>query len=283
MNAMIFIIVNSTKDTAKNGKPYAKLQLRDSQKTIYLTVWDCFDNPQRGQIVKVLNYKDNDGFLSATRQQVEIYDDAESPLQEFLPKPPTQAEWNTLCEMISVNTNMQHGSDFYSIAVGCYKPFSKSTAARSNHHAFIGGLAKHTYEMLKMTYALISNKALPYHVDTDVVFFSILFHDFGKIDEYETKDFSYKPAMFMQGHPYLSAHYMRTLVGSKVTPGRLQAIEHCILAHHMFKEWGSPVTPCNQEALLVATVDMLSGHGTQLAESPDLAPFNTTKVIHVKP
>ena len=43
--------------------------------------------------------------------------------------------------------------------------------------------------------------------------------------------------------------------------------QHAVLAHHELLEYGSPVKPSTVEAEILAMLDRLSGHGTQIADN----------------
>lgn len=61
------------------------------------------------------------------------------------------------------------------------------------------------------------------------------------------------------GHIYISAHTLQnTLENAGIDKKEISRIVHCVLAHHGEKEYGSPVVPCMQEAVIVTLLDNLS-------------------------
>jgi 3'-5' exoribonuclease len=141
--------------------------------------------------------------------------------------------------------------------------------------------------------------------NTDILIAACLYHDFMKVREYELRTFTalqnaferevkktrmlYNPAVQhlepvtawvkdetrvrMFGH---HAHVVDsaiefTVAARKhgVTEDVIEAVQHCILAHHGRREWGSPVEPQTIEALILSQADMLS---SRFGATKDKAP-----------
>lgn len=127
------------------------------------------------------------------------------------------------------------------------------------HHGGIGGLARHTYEVLH--YALAAAKPLP-SVYWAALAVGAVWHDFGKIEEYEQQPES---LLFIRRTPHLSHICHGLMMWREMTgdlylqePPLFEAVAHIIASHHGRKEWGSPVEPLTIEALLVHQADMVS-------------------------
>ena len=127
------------------------------------------------------------------------------------------------------------------------------------HHGEVGGLARHTYEVLR--YAVAAAKPLS-SVNLAALMIGAVWHDFGKIEEYEQQ---HEPTLFTRRTPQLS-HICHGLMMWRENTGDLylqdpplfEAVAHIIASHHGRKEWGSPVEPQTIEALLVHQADMVS-------------------------
>ena len=50
----------------------------------------------------------------------------------------------------------------------------------------------------------------------------------------------------------------------------VERIVHIVLSHHGMKEWGSPVLPCSQEAMLVHMLDNLSAKSDTIENSAEM-------------
>lgn len=166
--------------------------------------------------------------------------------------------------------------------------FSDKTAAYGKHHNFLGGLFVHTFEMLDIlwdTYVMhperceqflsISKKQAlkksgePFNPDTinfGVTATAILYHDWGKLDEYdhaagadEKGHWGTMYPMLSHGHIVLSfSEFRQDARKWHVDKFTAEAVEHCILAHHSKLDWGSPVKPVTLEAHLVCNCDLIS-------------------------
>jgi 3'-5' exoribonuclease len=105
-------------------------------------------------------------------------------------------------------------------------------------------------------------------VNRDVLITAALWHDYCKIYEYTEPlgngvwDYSTDNYRNRIGHIAGSvlAFYQRAEAGcNNIKQPVLDAIAHCILAHHgPVREWGSPVAPQTLEALILHQADMLS-------------------------
>ena len=132
--------------------------------------------------------------------------------------------------------------------------FTKSQAAVTHHHAYAGGLLKHTATM-----ARIAIKVAPEYngLNLELLLIGVLLHDIGKIKEIQNGIFSQDGVM--EGHIFMSAmiaeKFMDKIDG--FPSDMRQAITHMILSHHGKKEWGSPVEPATQEAKLLHLIDMM--------------------------
>lgn len=153
-------------------------------------------------------------------------------------------------------------------------------AAVAKHHAYWGGLMKHTYQVLR--FALDSVAHVP-NADRLVIAVAAVWHDYGKLWDYiigyidrykkELGDVSYTQMANYVGHLSLSAmHFINhfkeerlatnmmlvTKDGKRLGPDWALKVHHAIIAHHGRKEWGSPREPQTLEALAVHHADMMS-------------------------
>jgi 3'-5' exoribonuclease len=119
------------------------------------------------------------------------------------------------------------------------------------HHAYEGGLVKHTYEVMCIAYDMAETTGA---VKT-IVMEAAAWHDVGKVRCYAPlSDGTWiKTGVYHQvGHVIESHHMYLELEGNNL------AVEHAILAHHGRREWRSPVEPQTLEAWVVHWADMSS-------------------------
>ncbi|MDR3685272.1 MAG: HD domain-containing protein [Geothrix sp.] len=137
--------------------------------------------------------------------------------------------------------------------------FALAPAAKSMHHAHLGGLLEHTLSVMSM-----AERACGHYRDLnrDLVLAGVLLHDVGKTAELSyQRSFGYTDAGNLLGHIALEAQWISQAVGKiPAFPEELRLqILHIVLSHHGHLEFGSPVLPKTPEALLVHYLDDLDG------------------------
>lgn len=270
--AKVRLLIGAVSESVtKTNKPFCKLDLIDTDFShISVNVWDSTAKSFPLHHVFEAQLKCNEQGLSTSLKEVKVSPIIDTDvLSKVIPRSPSALNWALQVSNCIKRCTPQEQDIVNKLASQLYPVYSQSTAAKSNHHNFKGGLALHTYEMLQM-YSSIQ-EALPFSTDPFVVTVSILYHDWGKTQEYTVGDsIDYTPAITLQGHPFLSAEHVKQALSSFGIPSStVQHIQHCILAHHGRLEWGSPVVPATQEAFLVHHLDMLSGHGTTYKQTPN--------------
>jgi len=130
-------------------------------------------------------------------------------------------------------------------------------AAKSLHHAWLGGLLEHVLTLVRVCRATV-----PFYpeVDADLLVTGAILHDIGKIKELAWKSsFSYTLEGQMIGHISIAQGMLREkLIGLEPFPAKLRVlVEHMILSHHGKYEFGSPKLPMTPEAILLSALDDL--------------------------
>ena len=268
-----YIVLTRTNAVAKNGSPYVTLKVANLQENFTIMVWDVGPTlpPHVGQIVKFSNIQDQQGRKSARATELycgEMPLDSH-PLYNILPRPVSREKWDeSVNNLLGFCTDEALKAIITKFADILYKPYSQWPAATSVHHAFKGGLLNHTYQMLHLLEGMYP--VLPYKIKIERCILAILFHDYGKVYEY-TKEGEATEDMFLMGHIYISAHKLHNeLEAAGIDNEELKRIIHCVLAHHSQREFGSPVVPCSQEAIIVSFVDNLSAKTTTIDENGNM-------------
>ncbi len=136
--------------------------------------------------------------------------------------------------------------------------FKICPAAKTVHHAFLGGLLTHTHQLIRIINSLIP---LYQNLDRDLLIFGAVFHDFGKIFElsYQNGVFSYTDEGKLVGHIAIGIALVdRKIQGIAGFPPSLEwQLKHLLLSHHGHLEYGSPKRPATLEAELLHSVDDL--------------------------
>ncbi|MDD3582079.1 MAG: HD domain-containing protein [Desulfobacca sp.] len=135
--------------------------------------------------------------------------------------------------------------------------FKVCPAARLYHHAYLGGLLEHTWFLARMA---VQATAVYTHLNRSLVVAGVILHDLGKIQEItnpQAPDYSISGQLL--GHIILGVEMVRDEARAQnfPDPNLLLQLEHIIVAHHGYQEYGSPVLPKTREALLVYFLDDL--------------------------
>jgi len=135
------------------------------------------------------------------------------------------------------------------------KAFRMSSAAKTVHHGFVGGLLEHTLSVTKLCEYYCA--AYPV-LKRDLLITAAICHDIGK-----TKEISLFPENDYTDDGQLLGHIVMgtEMIGQKARtipgfPPVLEAeLKHCILAHHGEYEYGSPKKPAIIEAAALNLAD----------------------------
>ncbi len=131
--------------------------------------------------------------------------------------------------------------------------FFKYPAAKSIHHAFIGGLAEHTLNMLRLSEKFIDMYAL----DRDLLWMGIILHDYSKINELECYGLNYTVEGNLIGHLVMTVEEITRIcvrLGIKEDMS-IMVLKHLIISHHGKLEYGAAKEPMTKEAYILSQLD----------------------------
>lgn len=138
------------------------------------------------------------------------------------------------------------------------KEFYEFPAAKSNHHAFEGGLAYHETTMLKLAEKIVD--VYP-ELNASLMFAGILLHDMAKTLEFtgfENTTYTLKGNLI--GHIVLIDEEISKAVielGIDEDSEDVLLLRHVVLSHHGQLDYGSPVRPQVMEAEMIHQIDMI--------------------------
>lgn len=143
------------------------------------------------------------------------------------------------------------------------KQFLEAPGSAGKHHAYRGGLAIHTFEVMSNALLLARKEdvALGPHVDLEVLVAASIWHDFMKIEEYRWNGDEIAKTEYRNLIRHVAGSFAEFMKVSEMDSVRLEQrnmIGHAILAHHGRHEWGSPVEPQTIEAKILHEADMMS-------------------------
>lgn len=267
-----FLVIGRANATTRQGSPYALLKVADGEQSFSVSVWDVAPDmaPFPGQLVQFVQVKDFGGKKSCSLTDIVLglMADENHPLYGLIPRPINRKVWDdTIANLLSFCTDATLVPIIQDFAGKLYKPYSEYPAATTVHHAYQGGLLNHTHQMLHMLEGLYP--CLPYQIKVERCILAILFHDYGKVYEYNRQGDT-QSDMYLLGHIYIGAHKLQNVLEQHgVEPEEVKRIVHCVLAHHGQREYGSPVLPCIQEAAIVTYLDNISAKVDTMEATPE--------------
>jgi len=135
--------------------------------------------------------------------------------------------------------------------------YRNAPAAKTLHHAYIGGLLDHVVSLFRSCDLLCTNYP---QINRDLLLTGAFLHDIGKIHELTyNRSFSYTTKGQLLGHMIIELEMLQaklTLVPG--FPDELKVlVEHLIISHHGQYDFGSPKLPMFPEALMLHYLDDL--------------------------
>jgi len=188
-------------------------------------------------------------------------EDAEIDYSDYLPKTSKDIDqlWRTLGEFVESFENRWLKSllkEFMAdeAIVTAYK---NAPAAKTLHHAFVGGLLDHVVSLF--TVCDLAARNYP-QVNRDLLLTGAFLHDIGKLHELAyQRSISYTTEGQLLGHMIIELEMLQQkLAHLPGFPAELKIlIEHMIISHHGHYEFGSPKLPMFPEALMLHYLDDL--------------------------
>ena len=276
-NLDLFVLIK-TADVriAKNGKQVIAFTFQDQSGQIGGKYWDASDEDvakfTAGQVIHLQGKRE----LYQNNPQVKIYKlrlttgDEPQTIDQFIPKAPVQVtemqdEFGAMLFEIT-NPNWQrlvrhlmqkHQAEFFSFP-----------AAKTNHHAFSGGLAYHTLSMLRLAKTIAAQYP---QIDEALLYAGVILHDLGKTLELSGPvSTEYTVRGNLIGHIVLvDEEIVRACDTLKIDVNAedMLLLRHVILAHHGLMEYGSPVRPQVLEAEVLHQIDELDASITMMTQS----------------
>jgi 3'-5' exoribonuclease len=135
--------------------------------------------------------------------------------------------------------------------------YRTAPAAKSVHHAWLGGLIEHVLSLCHLAKFTAAHYA---NIDFDLLLAGVILHDIGKIRELTyARGFGYSTEGQLLGHIVMGVR----MIDDKLRqvpdfPAPLRdLLMHMILSHHGELEFGSPKVPLFAEAVLLHHLDNL--------------------------
>jgi 3'-5' exoribonuclease len=278
----IFLVKDMNRAETRAGKPYLILTLMDRSGEIGARLWENADAflgaCEPGNLVQVTGqaqaYR---GTLQLKVDSVLPVDNEDAERELYL-----QASKKNIAAMAREITSIADGiqDSFYRKLLLTFfsdssflKEFQQAPAAKSMHHAYLGGLLEHT-----LAVAQLASMVADFYpaLDRDLLMTGTLLHDIGKTRElaFATFPFEYTVRGRLVGHLVIGVEMIQEKI--KTIPDFPEdlatRLQHLILSHHGRYEFGSPALPMISEAFVLNFLDDLDAKLNFLNRLEEQAP-----------
>ncbi len=261
----IYLCKHRQPAVTKNGKPYENVILQDKTGTVDAKVWDP-NNPgisdfEAMDYVEVFGEVTNfNGALQVNIKRIRVCREGEYDPADYLPVSSRNIDemYRELLAFVESIHNIYLKKllqKFFVEDQKFQKAFCRSSAAKTVHHGFVGGLLEHTLGVVNLCEYYC--KAYPF-LKRDLLVTAAICHDIGKTREISPfPENDYTDDGQLLGHIVMGSQ----MVGEAAAtiPGfphvLLAELQHCILAHHGKYEFGSPKLPALIEAVALNYAD----------------------------
>lgn len=264
----LYILDELKSRTTSKGKPFVSGRLSDASGSIDFVMWDnCpLSVEDVGKIIyvdaEVTMYK---GALQAKLYTAHLATEGELGVLDMtalIPMAPINIE-RAFFEIGDAMVDFLP-NNYAMIALGLLIDHTdlirRCPAAKSVHHAFVGGWVMHTCNMLRMAKHICDQYGADYHIDRPLFLAGVVLHDIGKLREFTLNQYGlvkqYSDEGKLLGHSALGV----LMVAEKakelsISQEELFPLQHMILSHHGKAELGAAVEPMCIEAQLLSQLD----------------------------
>jgi 3'-5' exoribonuclease len=261
-----FVVIGKQVKPKKTGEPYLALTLGDRCGQIEAKMWDnvedAIDVFEQEDVVKVkglLNkYKNR---FQITIHKLRKMQEPEIDFADYLPKTNKDIGelWRTLAAFVATfqNPHLKALVESFMADPEIAEAYRNAPAAKSLHHAYIGGLLDHVVSLFRSCDLLCRNYP---QINRDLVLSGAFLHDIGKIHELAyNRTFSYTTRGQLLGHMIIELEMLQEKLAQfpDFPPELKTLVEHLIISHHGEYEFGSPKLPMFAEALMLHYLDDL--------------------------
>ncbi|MBX3363251.1 MAG: HD domain-containing protein [Phycisphaeraceae bacterium] len=267
----VFAIANAQLGKTRNDKPYLRCLIRDKSGEVPGRMWSIEEGffrrlPTDGFVHIEGETQKFQGDLQLIIHTIQPYDPAPEEIRDLLPT--TKYDINTMFDEVrALLATLRHPAmkalaDEYLADDRLMEAFRQAPAAKSMHHAYLGGLLEHTLSLLRLAEAICP---LYPKINRDLVLLGLFLHDLGKTRELSYEGpFGYTDRGELVGHIVEGAIMLHDKAqqvmhssGMRLPPGALTVLQHIILSHHGIPEYGAAKVPMTPEAILVSILDNL--------------------------
>jgi 3'-5' exoribonuclease len=261
-----FVVASKQIKPRKTGELFLALTLADRTGQIEAKMWD--------NVADALGACDQDDFIKVkglvnkynNRFQLTIHklrrmEESEIDYSDYLPKCPRDVEelWRTVGEFVASfqNPHLKALLEAFLHDPEIAAAYKNAPAAKTLHHAYIGGLLDHVVSLFRSCDLICRNYP---QLDRDLLLTGAFLHDIGKLHELAySRSFSYTTRGQLLGHMIIELEMLHAKMAQLPGfPAELKTlVEHLLISHHGQYEFGSPKLPMFPEALALHYLDDL--------------------------
>ena len=261
-----FVVASKQVKPKKNGEPYLALTLADRTGHLEAKMWDnveeSIDTFEQDDFLKIKGlvnkYKNR---FQLTIHKLRRMGEAEIDYSDYLPKTSKDVGelWQTLAGFVATfqSPHLKALVELFMADPEIAERYRNAPAAKSLHHAYIGGLLDHVVSLFQLCDLVSRNYP---QINRDLLLAGAFFHDIGKIHELTyNRSFSYTTRGQLLGpHDHRTGDAARKAGKLPDFPPELKTLlEHLIISHHGQYDFGSPKLPMFPEALMLHYLDDL--------------------------
>lgn len=267
--AGIFSVANAQLGRTRNDKPYLRCIVGDRTGELTARMWSVEESQINAMSADGFAYIEGEtqkyqGDMQLIIQLLEPVEPTPEQMRDLLPVAPRPID-EMFAELKAQLDTLQHPAikalaQVYLSDQFMMDQFKQCPAAKSAHHAYLGGLLDHTLGLLKLAAALCP---LYPALNRDIVMMGLFLHDLGKTRElvYD-RAFGYSDRGELIGHIvdgaimlHDKAQQVMRETGQRLPANVTMVLQHIILSHHGEPEYGAARVPMTPEAILVHLLD----------------------------
>lgn len=267
--AGVYSLTNAQLGRTRNDKPYLRCIIGDKSGEITARMWTVDEALLSGLPSDGFAYIEGEtqkyqGDLQLIIQHIEPADPTPEQMRDLLPSSPRPIE-EMFAELKGVLDTLAHPAikalaQVYLADTFLMDQFKQCPAAKSAHHAYLGGLLDHTLSLMKLAAAVCP---LYPAINRDLVVMGLFLHDLGKTRELVfDRAFGYADRGELIGHIvdgaimlHDKAQQVMRETGQRLPANATMVLQHIILSHHGLPEHGAARVPMTPEAILVHQLD----------------------------
>jgi 3'-5' exoribonuclease len=261
-----FVVASKQVKAKKNGEPYLALILADRSGQLEAKMWDnveefiaIFEQDDFLKVKGLVNkYKNR---FQLTIHKLRRMEEADIDFTDYLPKTTKDIGelWRTLTEFVATfqNPHLRSLVELFMADAEIAERYRSAPAAKTLHHAYIGGLLDHVVSLFRSCDLMSRNYP---QINRDLLLTGAFLHDIGKVQELTySRAFTYTTRGQLLGHMIIELEMLQAKLAQLPDfPVPLKTmLEHLIISHHGQYDFGSPKLPMFPEALMLHYLDDL--------------------------